>query len=73
MFTKSKKLGAALVAAPVTLLVATSARADVDYSQITSGIDFSSIATGVLAVAALLAGVYAAIRGARIVLSFLRS
>ncbi|WLV73507.1 hypothetical protein L4Y29_15840 [Pseudomonas aeruginosa] len=34
---------------------------------------FSTIATGVLAVAALLAAVYAGIKGARVVLGFLRS
>lgn len=43
-----------------------------DYSAVTTGIDFASIATGVLAVAALLAAVYAGIKGARIVLGFLR-
>lgn len=44
-----------------------------DYSSLTSSIDFSSIATGVLAVAALLAAVYAGIKGARIVLGFLKA
>ncbi len=44
-----------------------------DYSTLTSGIDFGSIATGVLAVAALLAAVYAGLKGAKIVLGFLRS
>ena len=43
-----------------------------DYTQLTSGIDFSQIGTGVLAVAALLAAVYAGIKGAKIVLAFLR-
>ena len=43
-----------------------------DYSSLTSGIDFSTISVGVLAVAALLAAVYAGIKGAKIVLSFLR-
>lgn len=44
-----------------------------DYSQMTSAVDFSTITTGVLAVAGILAGVYAGIKGARIVLGFLRS
>lgn len=43
-----------------------------DYSALTSSIDFSSISTGVLAVAGILAGVYAGIKGAQIVLGFLR-
>lgn len=43
-----------------------------DYSGLTSSIDFSSISVGVLAVAGILAGVYAGIKGARIVLGFLR-
>ncbi|GIZ13885.1 major capsid protein [Pseudomonas sp. NCCP-436] len=44
-----------------------------DYSTVTDGISFSTIATGVLAVAGLLAVVYAGIKGARIILGFLRS
>ena len=44
-----------------------------DYSTLTTGIDFSAIGVGVLAVAALLAAVYAGIRGAKIVLGFLKS
>ncbi|WJZ46456.1 major coat protein [Pseudomonas phage PMBT54] len=43
-----------------------------DYTQITTGVDFSGIATGVLSVAAVLAGIYAGIKGARIVLGFLK-
>lgn len=43
-----------------------------DYSAVMSDIDFGTIATGVLAVAALLAVVYAGIKGAKIVLGFLR-
>ncbi|EJO93118.1 hypothetical protein A471_15995 [Ectopseudomonas mendocina DLHK] len=43
-----------------------------DYSAVMADIDFGTIATGVLAVAALLAVVYAGIKGAKIVLGFLR-
>ena len=43
-----------------------------DYSVLTSSIDFSSVSVAVLAVAGILAGVYAGIKGARIVLAFLR-
>lgn len=74
MIKQMKKLGAAALAVPATALVASPVFADGwDYSGITTGIDFSTIATGVLAVAALLAAVYAGIKGARIVLGFLRS
>lgn len=74
MFNKNKLAAWAIV--PVTAVMAPSvfaAEGGWDYSSITSGIDFGSIATGVLAVAALLGGVYAGIKGARIVLGFLRS
>lgn len=43
-----------------------------DYSSLTSSVDFASIATGVLAVGALLAAVYAGIKGVKILLAFLR-
>lgn len=43
-----------------------------DYSSLTSSVDFSSIGTGVLSVAAAMAVVYAGIKGAQIVLGFLR-
>lgn len=75
MFNKMKK-HAAVAATAVTALAVSSQSfaADAwDYSTITSGISFGSIMTGVLAVAALLAGVYAGIKGAKIVLGFLRS
>ena len=43
-----------------------------NYAGLTSSIDFSTISVGVLAVAGTLAGVYAGIKGAKIVLGFLR-
>lgn len=74
MFNRMKKTAVALGAATVGVLaVSAPAHAAWDYSEITSGVDFGSIGTGVLAVAALLAAVYAGIKGARIVLGFLRS
>lgn len=75
MFNKMKK-HAAVAATAVTALAVSSqsfAAGGWDYSTITTGVDFSSIGTGVLAVAAILAGVYAGIKGAKIVLGFLRS
>ncbi|MGU1090307.1 hypothetical protein ACSEOL_31450 [Pseudomonas aeruginosa] len=66
--------GGSAVAVGAALVVSQSASAaGWDYSGLTSDIDFSTIATGVLAVAALLASVYAGIKGARVVLGFLRS
>ena len=44
-----------------------------DYATLTAGVDYTSIGTGVLAVAAMLAAVYAGIKGARVILGFLRS
>jgi hypothetical protein len=50
----------------------TAAAAGPDFSTLTSGIDFSSVETGVLAVAVTLIGVYMAIKGAKILLSMVR-
>lgn len=71
-----KKVSAPVVAAVSMVALSPSvfaAEATWDYSSLTSGIDFSSISVGVLAVAAALAAVYAGIKGARLVLGFLRS
>ena len=66
--------GGSAVAVGAALGVSQSASAaGGDYSSLTSDVDFSTIATSVLAVAALLATVYAGIKGARMVLGFLRS
>lgn len=66
--------GGSAVAVGAALVVSQSASAaGWDYSSLTSDVDFSTIATGVLAVAALLAAVYAGIKGARVVLGFLRA
>lgn len=43
-----------------------------DMSGLTSAVDFSSVNTAVIAIAGLLAAVYVAIKGARIVLSMIR-
>jgi hypothetical protein len=44
----------------------------VDFTQLTSGIDFSSVTSAVLAVGVVLMGVYVAIKGAKIILSMVR-
>lgn len=59
------------VVAPPSVFAAEGA-APWNYSTLTSSIDFSTISVGVLAVAGTLAGVYAGIKGAKIVLGFLR-
>lgn len=61
-----------VLALPFVAAAATASAAGWDYSSLTSDIDFSTIAVGVLAVAALLAAVYAGIKGARVVLAFLK-
>ena len=74
MFKKSVVLAVSAVAAVVTApsVFAAEGAAAWDYTGLTSSIDFSTISVGVLAVAGILAGVYAGIKGAKIVLGFLR-
>lgn len=43
-----------------------------DLSSLTNMVDFSTVITAVLAIAALLAGVYVSIKGAKTVLSMIR-
>lgn len=74
MFKQIKKHAA--IAATATTALAVSAQSQAagwDYASLTSGVDFGTIQTGVLAVAAAIAIVYAGIKGARMVLGFLRS
>jgi hypothetical protein len=67
-----KKLFAAAAVAVVAPSVFAADPVAWDYTGLTSSIDFSTISVGVLAVAGILAGVYAGIKGAKIVLGFLR-
>lgn len=46
--------------------------AGVDYSTLTSAFDLGTTQTAVMAIAAVLAGLYVAIRGAKTVLSMIR-
>lgn len=70
------KLKAMFVTAAATVLTAPAVFAaepvEVDYSSVMAGVNFSGIVTGVLGVAAALAAVYAGIKGAQLLLSFLR-
>lgn len=43
-----------------------------DFSTITGAVDFSTVVTGVMAVAVAIVGVYLAARGARMLLAFVR-
>ncbi|MBN6710272.1 hypothetical protein JFL47_11395 [Haemophilus haemoglobinophilus] len=54
------------------LLAVSAANAAPDYSSLTSGIDFSSASTAVIAIAAAIAGVLVVVKGARLVLGMLR-
>lgn len=49
------------------------AAAGPDFSAITSSVDWSTIVTGILAVAALAAAVYVAVRGAKMLLGMIKS
>ena len=71
MFKQIKKHAAT---ATIALAVSSQSYAEGwDYATLTAGVDYTSIGTGVLAVAAMLAAVYAGIKGARVILGFLRS
>lgn len=74
MFKQIKKHAAIAATATTALAVSSQSYANGwDYSTLTAGVDYTSIGTGVLAVAAMLAAVYAGIKGARVILGFLRS
>ena len=74
MFKQIKKHAAIAATATTALAVSSQSYAEGwDYATLTAGVDYTSIGTGVLAVAAMLAAVYAGIKGARVILCFLRS
>lgn len=66
---KSVVVAASTVAASANVFAA----GEWDYTTITAGVDFSNAAVGILAVAAILAALYAGVRGAKLVLGFIRS
>lgn len=43
-----------------------------DFTTLTAAVDFSTVVTGVMAVAVAIVGVYLAARGARMLLAFVR-
>lgn len=74
MFKKSFAVAGSAVAVTVAApsVFAAEGALSWDYTGLTSSIDFSNISVGILAVAGTLAGVYAGIKGAKIILGFLR-
>ncbi|MEC5159120.1 major capsid protein [Janthinobacterium sp. CG_S6] len=66
-----KKIGLGLVGAVATAPMFALAGPP-DLSSLTSAIDLSTVITAVLAVAAIIAGVYAAIKGAKTVLGLVK-
>ena len=66
-----KKIGLGLVAAASVVSVPVLAGPP-DLTPLTSAVDLSTVITAVLAVAVILAGVYAAIKGAKTVLSMVK-
>ncbi len=68
---KQLKTKLALVATSFGLVLGAHA-AGPDFTTLTTAVDFSTVITAVLAVAALLAAVYVAMKGARLVLGFIR-
>ena len=64
-----KKSAVVIVA---SLISAVTFAAGPDLTPLTSTVDFGTVITAVLAIAGLLAGVYVAIRGAKVVISMIR-
>lgn len=61
-----------LALAAAVSVPAVSFAAGPDYSTVTAAVDFGSVVTGVLAIAALAAGVYVAVKGAKMVIGMIR-
>ncbi|AJC17990.1 major capsid protein [Pandoraea sputorum] len=64
--------GLALVTAPALAFAEASTATSFDVSAITGQISFASVAAGVIAIAGLLAGVYVAIKSAKVILGMIR-
>jgi hypothetical protein len=78
LMNQAKRFGAKLQLAAVSgvsVISATNANAatsPVDFSTLTASIDFSTVITAILAIAAIMVGVYVAWKGARMVISAVR-
>lgn len=72
---KFARLGVIAGGAATSIVLAPSASAQTtppDFSGLTAAIDLSSVITAVMAVGAVMVGVYVAIKGAKIVLQMVR-
>lgn len=63
---------AALLAASVTPAAFAGGGGGTDYSELVDAVDFSTVATGVLGVAAALIVVYITIKGVKLMMGFVR-
>jgi hypothetical protein len=63
----------AVVSAPMLAHAQSSGTSAPDFTTLLANIDFSTVITAVMSIAALVAGVYLAISGAKIVLRMVRS
>ncbi|MCB5206533.1 hypothetical protein [Methylovorus mays] len=78
LMNQAKRFGAKLQLAAVSGVagIASSnvhaATSPVDFSTLTASVDFSTVITAILAVAAIMVGVYVAWKGARMVISAVR-
>jgi len=77
LFKKSQMFAVAVMAALITVFIPTQSFAAAgtppDFTTLTSSIDFSTVITGILAVAGLLALVFVAIRGAKTLIGFIKA
>lgn len=75
MFTYLKNravVASAVIVAGLVPALALAGGGGVDYSELADAVDFGTIATGVMAVAAALVGVYVVIRGVKFMIGFVR-
>jgi hypothetical protein len=68
----NKQIQRGLVLVGVMSASAVASAAGTDYTALTSAVDFAGVITAVLAIAATLAGLYVAIRGAKTVVGMIR-
>jgi hypothetical protein len=69
----ARKFGRKVAVGSALLLPVSAFAAGPDLSPITGAVDWATVITGILAVAALAAAVYVAIRGAKMLLGMIRS
>lgn len=72
IFQNLKKMAVAGLALVTGFFAAAASAAPVDFTSLTSSVDFSSVITAILLVAAALMGVYIAWKGAKMIISAVR-